>query len=363
MLQWWEEFSRRPLVAHVLRTVERFNLRGGGQFAAAITYFSVLSIVPVLMLAFSVLGLTLTVLRPDALDAIEKLISDNLQSNALLGDRLVEVVNSALSNWAAIGLVGLGIAVWTGANWLGNLKRAVRTVMRSDVDNPGKQLPLPLEVLVNFGGLIGVLVGVAATFVATATATSLGTLVGDYLGIGGSFSWSALLRVVSLLLSLAAGTVLFWWLFAWFAPEPVPRHLLWVGAMVGAAALVVLQSLAGLLVGLFSGNLSAGIFGSVIVLMLFLNLFATLILYVAAWLATSRAPVPQALAEVETVSEPEPVALVEGRPGDLYVSSEVAQRSLGIGLTTGYAVGAATGVGIGALLVAGIRAVFGRKRA
>jgi len=161
----------------------------------------------------------------------------------------------------------------------------------------------------------------------------------------------------------AAGTVLFWWLFAWFAPEPVPRHLLWVGAMVGAAALVVLQSLAGLLVGLFSGNLSAGIFGSVIVLMLFLNLFATLILYVAAWLATSRAPVPQALAEVETVSEPEPVALVEGRPGDLYVSSEVAQRSLGIGLTTGYAVGAATGVGIGALLVAGIRAVFGRKRA
>jgi membrane protein len=50
-------------------------------------------------------------------------------------------------------------------------------------------------------------------------------------------------------------------------------------------------------------------------------------------------------------------------PGELYVSSEVARRSLGIGLTTGYAVGAATGVGIGALLVAAIRALFGRKQA
>jgi membrane protein len=360
MLQWWQEFSTRPPVAHLLRTVERFNLRGGGQFAAAITYFSVLSLVPVLMLAFSVLGLTLTVLRPEALDALENLISDNLESNALLGERLVEVVNSALSNWAAIGIVGLGIAVWTGANWLGNLKRAVRTVMRTDVDNPGKQLPLPLEVLVNFGGLIGVLVGVGATFVATATATSLGALVGDYLGIGQSFWWSTLLRVVSLLLSLAAGTAMFWWMFAWFAPEPVPRHLLWVGALVGASALVVLQSLAGLLVGLFSGNLSAGIFGSVIVLMLFLNLFATLILYVAAWLATGRMPAPKAPVEVENVAELVPVETV---PGELYVSSEVARRSLGIGLTTGYAVGAATGVGIGALLVAAIRALFGRKQA
>jgi membrane protein len=133
-----------------------------------------------------------------------------------------------------------------------------------------------------------------------------------------------------------------------------------VGALVGASALVVLQSLAGLLVGLFSGNLSAGIFGSVIVLMLFLNLFATLILYVAAWLATGRIPTPNAPVEVETVAEAVPVETV---PGELYVSSEVARRSLGIGLSTGYAVGAATGVGIGALLVAAIRAVFGRQRA
>ena len=73
MLQWWAEFSQKPFVAHLLRAVERFNVRGGIQLAAAVTYFSVLALVPILMLAFSALGLTLTVLRPEALGTIENL--------------------------------------------------------------------------------------------------------------------------------------------------------------------------------------------------------------------------------------------------------------------------------------------------
>ena len=60
-LAWWAEFSKRPFVAHILRTVERFNVRGGGQLAAAIAFFSVLSLVPILMLAFSALVETLNI--------------------------------------------------------------------------------------------------------------------------------------------------------------------------------------------------------------------------------------------------------------------------------------------------------------
>lgn len=41
----------------------RFTARLGNQFAAAMSYFSVLSLVPILMFGFSMLGLTLTVLR------------------------------------------------------------------------------------------------------------------------------------------------------------------------------------------------------------------------------------------------------------------------------------------------------------
>ncbi|MGB4891697.1 MAG: hypothetical protein WBP09_08520, partial [Propionicimonas sp.] len=86
--------------------------------------------------------------------------------------------------------------------------------------------------------------------------------------------------------------------------------------------------------------------------------FATLILLIAAWLATAVVSVPEPEA---TVVDPVLAEPVERRPGELQVSSAVAQRSLGAGLTVGYAVGAATGLGVGALLVGGLKALFGRR--
>lgn len=356
MIRWWQEFSTHPRVAHLLRSVQRFNVRGGSQLAAAVSYFSTMSLVPVLMLAFSALGFFLTIVQPQALDTLELLISERLQPDDPLGGQLVHVITGALNNWAAIGLVGLGVTMWIGSGWIGNLKRAVRVLMRTNVDKPEKPLPLPLDVLANFLGLVVLLVGVAATFVASATASGLGSMVGQWLGINDSFWWSLLLRMVSLLVSLAAGTGLFWLLFAWFSPHPVTRHLAWIGSLIGAAGLLALQLLTGYLIGAFSRSLSAALFGPVIILMLFLNLFATLILFIAAWLATDRseeeAPLP--VAGVAELTPPEPL---EG-----YVRTAVAEKSMSVGLRAGWLIGTATGVGLGALIVGGLRALLPGKR-
>lgn len=357
MVQWWEEFSRRPMVAHLMRAIDRFNVRSGMQLAAAITYFSVLAIVPILMLAFSGLGLFITVIRPEELVAIEKWISDRLQPDDPLGGQLTAVITDALTNWASIGLVGLGLTMWIGSGWVGNIKRAIRVLMRTEVDNPGKQLIWPLDVLANFAGLVGMLVGVAATFAAATTASGLGTRVGALVGLSDGRGWSLVVRLISFVVALVAGAAFFRLLFAWFSPVFVPARLAWVGSTLGAAGLLVLQALTGYLIRMFSRNLTAQLFGPIIILMLFLNLFATLILLIAAWLATAVVveAEPQPVVE-QAVSEP-----LETRPGALYVSSTVAQRSLGVGLKTGYAVGAATGIGIGAIIVGGLKALVGKR--
>lgn len=383
MIAWWEQFSKRPLIAHILRAIERFNTRGGTQLAAAIAYFSVLSMVPILMLAFSALALTLTVLMPDALHSITRWIEDYITSvmgpiatdpnitpepgtpdpAANLTAQVLRVIEGALNNWAAIGSIGLAIGFWFGSNWVGNLKRAVRLLMRSDVDNPGKLLPLPLDLLSNFAGLIALFVGVAVTFIASSAASTLTEQVGRLLGLDNGPGWSLLLRLIGLLISFAAGTGLFWLLFAWFTPESVSVRHMWIGAAVGSAGLLILQLAAGLLVQAFSRNLTAAAFGGIIVLMIFLNLFATLILFIAAWLATEAEPatIPELVAAdpaaVDQV-EPEPV---ETKPGQIYVSAKVAEQSMGAGLKAGYVVGTATGLGLGALLVGGLRALFGRR--
>lgn len=58
MKQWIERIKRHPVVAHALCAVERFNERLGPQFAGSITYFSVLSVVPILMFVFASIGMT-----------------------------------------------------------------------------------------------------------------------------------------------------------------------------------------------------------------------------------------------------------------------------------------------------------------
>lgn len=358
MPQWWEKFSQRPLVAHVLRTVERFNVRGGGQFAAAISYFSVISLVPILMLAFSGLGLALTVFYPKSVDSIEDWLTGNLQSYGDLGETLLTVIISALNSWAALGLAGLAIALWSGVSWIGNLKRASRALMREDYDNPPKAAPMPLDLLVNFGGLLVLFIGVALTWAATTVATTFGQQVGDWLGLSSGLGWAFLVRGVSIVVSLAAGTALFWWMFRWFALTPVPPRLLWIAAVVGAFGLVALQVLASYLMGVFSRNVTASLFGPVIILMLFMNLFATLILFLAAWLATADQWVPEPIREPEPDAEPGPTA---PGPGELRVSAEVAKKSMGVGLATGYSIGTATGLGLGALIAGGLGGLFGRR--
>ncbi|MCA0251105.1 MAG: YihY/virulence factor BrkB family protein [Actinobacteria bacterium] len=356
MITWWEQFSKRPLVAHVLRAIERFNTRGGTQLAAAIAYHSVLSMVPILMLAFAALGMTLTVLMPEALTSITAWIEESLSGAGNISQQILPVIEDSLNNWATTLTAALAIGFWFGSNWVGNLKRAVRLLMRSDVDNPGKLLPLPLDLLSNFAGLIAMFVGVVVTFITSSAASTLTEQVGRLLGLDNGPGWGLLLRVIGLVISFAAGTGLFWLLFAWFSPERVPGGHMWFGAGVGAAGLLVLQLTAGLLVKAFSRNLTAGVFGGIIILMIFLNLFASLILFIAAWLATQAEPEPEPAPAPEPEQEP-----VETKPGQLYVSAKVAEQSMGAGLKAGYAVGAATGLGLGALLVGGLRLLFGRR--
>lgn len=56
--------QRNPVIAHLLRAAERFNDRLGNQFGAAITYFSFLSMIPILMVSFAAAGFVLPGIRP-----------------------------------------------------------------------------------------------------------------------------------------------------------------------------------------------------------------------------------------------------------------------------------------------------------
>ena len=365
MKEWLERLKSKPSIAHLLRAVERFNNRLGDQFGAAITYFSILAVVPVLLFAFAVLGFVLTVLRPDLINNVVDAFAGAIGTIDLsTRQRLVDQVSQTLANWRGVGIVALLVAIYSGAGWMDSLKRAVRAQWRRDFDVAENRGNIIKWTLVNLVTLIGLIVLIVVTFalasISTALADDLLHLVGlDQIG------WlSPVLRIVPIIFSIGAGWLLFMYLFTVLPEDRQPWPVVRRGALMGAIGLAVLQYSTGLLFSLFQQSRAASIFGPVIVLMLFFNLFAQLILFVAAWIATAcQEAVPAAEEKVRFPLTP--AGKEEAEPtsdGPVMVPQPVAVRSVQVGLGAGYVTGTATGVGLGAALAWLLsKAVRGRR--
>lgn len=282
-----DKVMNNPGVQHVLRANGRFNNRLGNQFGAAITYFSVLAMVPILMFAFSITGAFLTLFRPDLLQQVLTMVQDQLQGP---GAEVSTVIEDALRNWAGVGVFALLSFLYSGAGWVGNLKEAVRSQLRVDFEDKAKKSNIVVETAKNMGTLILLLIMIAVTFAISSAATSLTDTIVEVTNLGAVPAIGFLMRFVPLLASVLAGWFLFLFLYSVLSNEPLPWGGRMKGALIGSIGLAVLQYATGILMGSFAGNPAAALFGPVIVLMLFFNLFARLILFVAAWIATTNQP-------------------------------------------------------------------------
>lgn len=345
-----EKLKSKPWVAHLLDAATRFGERLGSQFAAAITYFSVLAIVPVLMVAFAALGLTVTVFLPDVLDQVKAWIQGAVSGQGDLGQQLGQVVDQAFNSWQGVGIIGLLSAAWAGANWVNNIRSAVRAMMRPDFDMVEDKPNIVVQTLKNLGILLTLFVLVALSMAMTTVATAARDLVGGFLGLDRMPGGELLLGLLPVLGTLLAGFLLFAFLLKVFPERKVPTPVLLRGAAIGGVGMAVLQYLTGTLVGVFSGNAAAAVFGSVIVTMLYFNLFATLILVVAAWVGTHPDFVgPQSTLGDHVAAQPTDYAtkklaaeLAELRQDtDDSVPEAVAVRATRVGMGAGALFGAA----------------------
>jgi membrane protein len=359
-----ERLQQRPWIAHIIRAVERYLNRLGSQFAAATAYFSVLAVVPVLMVAFSVTGLVLTVLQPGLLDnvikAVQKALSD---AEPATQANLVNLVNTALSSFWTIGIIGLVVALYTGAKWMGHLKNAVRTQWRPGFDLRPQKINIVVKTLGNLVLLVGLLVGMAVMFGLASLSTSLANAIVGWLGLSDQPWLAPLLRFSSVVVSIGAGWLIFMYLYTVLPETREPWSVVRRGALLGSIALVALQFAASYLISAFRGNAAALIFGPVIVVMLFFNIFAQLVLIIAAWIATANHDAVPAPPEEKLTTAPTQETDEEQAEQPPVVPEAVAVKSVRVGMGAGYVTGAATGVGLGAALAYLLSvALRGRKR-
>ncbi|WP_435946864.1 inner membrane protein YhjD [Dryocola sp. BD586] len=279
--------ARRPMVAHLLRATERFNDRLGNQFGAAITYFSFLSLIPIMMVAFAAGGYVLAS-HPTLLQDIFNKILENV-SDPTLATTLKSTISTAVQQRTTVGLVGLLVALYSGINWMGNLREAIRVQSRDQWErNPQDDEKFWIKYLRDFISLIGLLVALIVTLSITSIAGSAQDTIIRILHLGGIEWLKPAWHLIGLAISICANYLLFFWIF-WRLPRHRPRKkALLRGTFIAAIGFEVIKIIMTYSLPKLVSSPSGAAFGSVLGLMAFFYFFARLTLFCAAWIATAE---------------------------------------------------------------------------
>lgn len=117
-----------------MRAAQRYQQQKGDYYAAGITYFSVLALIPILMVAFAIAGFVLAG-QPELLQDLQDSITKNVPGS--LGDTLNTVIDSAIASRASVGVLGLLGAAYAGLGWMANLRDALTAMWESQRESKG----------------------------------------------------------------------------------------------------------------------------------------------------------------------------------------------------------------------------------
>ncbi|RRO12823.1 inner membrane protein YhjD [Saccharopolyspora rhizosphaerae] len=266
----------------LLRAVSRYQQQYGDYYAAAITYFSVLALVPLLMIGFAVAGLVLRG-NPELLASLRGSITSAVP-NPAMSDMLNRVVDQAIKQAGAVGIIGLLTALYSGLGWMTNLREALTAQWTQE--------PEPQPTLKRMGSdllsLFGLGLAMALSFGISALGGGLGRLLLEAAGFGGSAFAGVVLRVLTILLSLLAGWLVFMWVLARLPRKPVTlRSAVW-GALFGAIGFEVLKQVGVIYLATVTNSPAGAAFGPILGLLVFANLVSRFLLFVTAWTASAR---------------------------------------------------------------------------
>jgi YihY family inner membrane protein len=257
---WW---------AAVKRTVREFQVDNLKDWAAALTYYSVLSIFPALVVLVSLIGLAGRSTVQTLLDNLGQVAPGSV--NQILEGAIANLQQTQGSA-GVLALVGLAAALWSASNYIAAFMRASNAIYDVPEGRPvWKTLPIRIAVTV----VVMVLLAVSA--VAVVATGGLADRIGRLLGLGSAVvtawdlvKWPVLLLLISFLFAL-----LYWASpnarqgFRWVTPGGILAVVVWVLASAGFALYVA---------NFGSYNKTYGSLASVIIFLVWLWLSNTAIL-------------------------------------------------------------------------------------
>ncbi|MFJ7215574.1 YhjD/YihY/BrkB family envelope integrity protein [Amycolatopsis sp. NPDC098790] len=272
---------RKPL-RRAGATLARYRERDGDHYAAAVTFFSLLALVPLVMVAVSVAGF---VLAGDRLLATEL---DRVIDGALppeIAGRVNDVVHTVVGERGRIGLLALTVAAYSGWSWISNVRDAVTAMLGQE----RTARPLLRGIAADVLALVGVGLAMTVSFGLAALTGAAGTWLLGLTGLTGGFAHFVLVAG-SLLLGLAANWLVIAWCLARLPRRPLPLRSTLRPAGAAAVGLAALQQAGGLYLHLLGRSPAVAAFGTLVGVLLFVYLVVRWLLMVTVWLTVRDEP-------------------------------------------------------------------------
>ena len=248
--------------------------------AAALSYYTIFSLPPLLMVILLILGVLV-----DPQDLRGQL---ELQMGALMGPSATEQIRSILSQLHAPGAGGLlptllsvGALVLGATGAFGQLQAALNKAWEVTPDpNQGGIKAFLIKRVFSFGMILSVAFLLLVSLVVSAALGAFGGALGRFLPDGIS---TVLLQVLNLVVSFAVITALFAAIFKVLPDATVAWRDVWVGAAATALLFVIGKFLIGFYLGRSNPGQAFGAAGSLAVLFVWVYYSSMILLFGAEY--------------------------------------------------------------------------------
>jgi membrane protein len=252
-------------------TVAEWVKHNASSLGAALAFYTLFSIAPILVIAMAVAG---AIFGPHV---AESHVLD--QMRGLLGEAGAAAMQSLLSSAHQSGLKGFAAAVGVvtllvgATSVFGELQNTLDYIWKSPQKDGVAWWRILRSRILSIGLILGVGFLLMVSLLFSAALAALGAWLGTFM-----VRWSMVLPALDLVLSLGLITVLFATIYKYVPREEIAWGDVWIGGLVTACLFSVGKLLIGLYLGRSSLSSAYGAAGSVMVLLLWIYYSAQIFL-------------------------------------------------------------------------------------
>jgi membrane protein len=260
MPAWWSPLQE---------TASRWSEHKDARLGAALAYYSIFSLGPLIVIAIAIAGLVF------GAEAVQNQVFGSLRG--LLGDGGTQAIDAMLkgANRPREGIlatvIGVGTLVFAAVGVVVQLKDALNTVWEVETPSGSGVWRFARTYILSLAGVLSLGFLLLISLLLTAALSAAGKYVAPYLP-------EASLQIAGFLVSFAVISLLFAMMFKWLPDTPIEWRDVWLGAILTAALFEVGKLLIGLYIGKQGLESTYGAAASIVVVLIWVYYSAQLVL-------------------------------------------------------------------------------------